>query len=123
MKTGIVRAAAVAALVVGFGSGARAQDPSGRAGEDLWRLESGEPAETSGAGARIAVRARRFRAYRLDREGMAARLAEAPEGTARVPRERRLALALPRPDGTLVRFAIQESPVMEPGLAAKHPDI
>jgi hypothetical protein len=123
MKSGIVQAAALAALVVGFASGARAQDPAGRAGEDLWRLEAGEPAETSRAGARVAVRARRFRAYRLDREGMAARLAAAPEESARVPRERRLTLALPRPDGHFVRFAIQASPVMEPGLAAKHPDI
>jgi hypothetical protein len=123
MKSGIVRAAALAGMVTSFGSGASAQDPSGRAGEDLWRLERGEPSETSSAGARVAVRARRFRAYRLDREAMAARLGEAPEESARVPRERRLALALPRPDGTFVRFAIQESPVMEPGLAAKHPDV
>src|SRR6185295_14464744 len=32
-------------------------------------------------------------------------------------------LSLPSPAGEFQRFAVHESPVMEPGLAAKHPDI
>jgi hypothetical protein len=32
-------------------------------------------------------------------------------------------LSLPAPAGGFQRFSVAESPVMEPGLAAKHPDI
>src|SRR3954447_17944867 len=32
-------------------------------------------------------------------------------------------LAVPAPDGSLQRFAVYESSIMEPGLAAKHPEI
>src|SRR5262245_34729504 len=123
MKIGIVGASVLGVLALGVVAGARAEEPADGTGQELWQPEAGRPAETSAAGTRVAVRARRFRTYRLDREGMAARLATAPEERARVPHERRLVLALPRPDGTFARFAIQESPVMEPGLAAKHPDI
>ena len=32
-------------------------------------------------------------------------------------------MSLPAPDGTFRRFAVQRSSVMEPALAAKHPEI
>ena len=32
-------------------------------------------------------------------------------------------LTLPAPDGSMQRFEVSESPIMEPGLAARHPEI
>src|SRR5262245_39225860 len=111
MRGGIVGASALGLLVLGMLAGARAEEPADGTGRELWQTEPAPPAPRSVAGARVAVRAQRFGAFRLDREGMAARLATAPEERARVTREQGLLLALPRPDGTFARFAVQESPV------------
>jgi hypothetical protein len=59
--------------------------------------------------------------YRLDVKGLREVLSKAPmEGTeAAAPVE----LTLPMPDGRFLRFAVEESPVMEPALAAQYPEI
>ena len=50
-------------------------------------------------------------------------MAGAPREHGRAAPERPLVLSLPAPDGGFQRFAVHESPVMEPGLAAAHPEI
>ena len=61
-----------------------------------------------------------FRTVRLDQNALLQLLARAPmEGTAATG----VTLSLPLPDGTFGRFRIVESPIMEPGLAAKFPEI
>ena len=50
-------------------------------------------------------------------------MAGAPRERGRAARERPLVVSLPAPEGGFQRFAVQESPVMEPGLAAMHPEI
>jgi hypothetical protein len=50
-------------------------------------------------------------------------MAGAPRERGRGAHERPLILSLPAPDGGFQRFALHESPVMEPGLAAQHPEI
>ena len=122
MKTGIVGACVLGLVAIALVE-ADAGEPADDIGRELWERVEASPAETSSTGARPAVRLRRYAAYRLDREGMAARLAQAPDETSRAARDRRLVLALPAPDGRFLRFAVHESPIMEPGLAAKHPDI
>lgn len=60
------------------------------------------------------IRASRFAGYTLDRGAMAStldRLADARE------------VLLPTPDGTIQRFRLEHTPVMESGLAAAHPEI
>src|SRR4051812_8452758 len=85
----------------------------------------GRPAAVH-AGNAAEIRASHFKAFRLDAAALGARLSTAPEIGLRA---RALAqgsgtvVSVPAPDGTLQRFEIQESPVMEPGLAAKHPAI
>ena len=71
-----------------------------------------------------ALQLRRVRAATLDLPGMRALALEAPmaRGGSKVTSSS-LTISLPHPSGGYQRFALEEAPVMEPGLAAKHPDI
>ncbi|MCE3282650.1 MAG: hypothetical protein K0Q66_1387, partial [Chitinophagaceae bacterium] len=63
-----------------------------------------------------------FRALKLDTVGLLALLETAPKEftlAANTP----LVIALPMPDGTTARFAVVNSPMMEPGLQAQFPYI
>lgn len=69
----------------------------------------------------LAAALRHARPLTLDAAGLRAALAGAPlEGQ---PNAAPVLLALPLPDGSTGRFRVVESPVMEPGLAAKFPAI
>src|SRR5262245_19419895 len=67
-----------------------------------------------------------FRALTLDDAALKADLAGAPsvglKGRAAAAGPGTV-LALPAPAGGVERFAVVESPIMEPGLAARHPEI
>ena len=75
-----------------------------------------EPATWTRVSARLSdhrphtVNPRAFAAYRLDRTGLLEEL-----GTGRV--------AVPDPDGDLVSFRVEPTSVLEPGLAAAHPEL
>jgi hypothetical protein len=89
--------------------------------DGLWsdRLEAEIPA----AGVRHIVPAA-YRTLALDRGALAAALAAAPlEATVLEGRAAAARIELPRPDGSFERFAVVESPVMAPALAAKYPQI
>ncbi len=61
-----------------------------------------------------------FAAFRLDLDAISTALAAAPrETSAAAP----VTVSIPAPDGSLSRFAVRESPVVEPGLARAHPGI
>ena len=79
----------------------------------LWTGVAGTP-RPARTGARPAIRPDRFRSFRLDRVGLRSALAGAGSG---------LVVSLPAPGGGFQRFALELSPVMEPGLARKHPNI
>lgn len=81
---------------------------------------------SAGANARgkaPALQLRRVRAATLDLSGMRALTAAAPLARGAQASSDELLISLPHPDGGYQRFTLEESPVMEPGLAAKHPDI
>ncbi|GAA3748992.1 hypothetical protein GCM10022225_36560 [Plantactinospora mayteni] len=69
------------------------------------------------------VHAERFTGYALDRASLAATLDRVPEERLGTASAQSLVVALPAPDGTFQRFALVDSPVMAPGLAARHPEI
>lgn len=105
-------------------------EPAGKAvigqrAAPLWQSISVGPAAAS---ARIAVsktpalQLSRFHAASLDLPGMQAVTAGAPRETARAVAST-LTISLPHPDGSFQRFVLEESPIMEEGLAAKHPEI
>jgi hypothetical protein len=79
--------------------------------------------DVSSRGAERAVQARSFRAATLDRNLINSALARAPMEFTAAARTAPAVLSLPHPDGSFQRFAVVESPVMEAGLAAKHPHI
>jgi Metallo-peptidase family M12B Reprolysin-like/Carboxypeptidase regulatory-like domain/Domain of unknown function (DUF4214) len=75
------------------------------------------------SGKQVEVQPRRFRAFTLNRVAMQSALAAAPREFTAAARQATFILSIPSPAGDFKRFAVHESPVMEPALAAKHPDI
>ena len=67
------------------------------------------------------TRVRKGRRLALDRGPLAATLARAPMEGAETRRKQPV-LSLPTPEGGVARFAIVESPVVEPGLGHRHPE-
>ena len=90
-----------------------------------WRQLPGELSTNARDGRVPDIRAERFAAYTLDRASLADTLADVPAERAGTARRGQSALtvALPTPTGRFQRFALVDSPVMEPGLAARHPEI
>ena len=120
----VVLAIALAATVaaVPAGTGNAAGPPAGK-GKGVWKNLNERPAPSRN-GVAAQVRAERLRALELDRAELAGVLAEAPaEQPGRSQPPNALVLQLPAPDGTFQRFALTESPVLEPALAASHPEI
>jgi len=64
-----------------------------------------------------------FRALTLDRASVSAAVSGAPMEFTEAARLSPAVITLPHPDGSFQRFTIVESPVMEAGLAAQHPEI
>ncbi len=62
-------------------------------------------------------------AYRVDVAGLASSLAQAPDEAALAVGAHALTLTLPDPTGAEQTFAVVESSLMAPGLAARHPEI
>jgi len=100
----------------------RAADVPHDATQDLWQ-SSDDGAAAAAASPRTARRFRRFRSLKLDARALAAAMAGAPRERSREAREHPFVLSLPVPEGGFQRFAVHESPVMEPELARRHPEI
>jgi hypothetical protein len=93
---------------------------------DVWQRQSGRSAAAARGGDsdgdRGTLRPLKAQALGLDRGGMAALLAGAPREFTNAAKQRPLVIELPDPDGKFQRFTLVDSPVMEKGLAAKHPE-
>ena len=107
------------ALAVAFGAGASPAAPN-----PIFRDVS-----TSGVQAlpaRTAAEAPlpgHFRALEVDLAGLESQLAMAPFERSAAAEATPLVLRLPYPDGTDRAFRVEESPILEPALAAKFPEI
>ena len=75
------------------------------------------------AGTEGRVHARNSRSLTLDTAGLKSALADAPREYTPAARDTPLVVSLPAPDGSFDRFALQESAIMAPGLARRHPGI
>ena len=127
-------AVAVAALVLAVCGPATAQVQTSRAAaaaaaaaahpsQAFWTDVRGTPAALSARGTEPTVTLQRFRGLALDRSGLSAVLAAAPAEFSAAARSRPMIVSLPHPGGGWQRFELVDSPVMEPGLAARHPNI
>jgi len=66
---------------------------------------------------------RSFRALEVDVDALEGLLGRAPAERSAAAAAAPLVLALPYPDGTSRRFRVEESPILEPELAARFPEI
>ena len=111
------RCAWAVSLVVGAAAGIGRADVTAVSDDGLWQVLDAMPAgaEREAAWVRPGV----FAPAKLDRAGFERLLGAAPREGAGAPLE----IQLPTPRGGLARFRVVESPVMEPALAAKFPEI
>jgi hypothetical protein len=112
-------------LVVGPGMrpAARAAVTRTSGAIDLWHRVDSESAKASLGDALVPVRPGAFDVFMLDEGLLDATLAEAPDELASFAKTEDYRMSLPMPDGSLETFRIWESPIMEPELAAAHPEI
>ena len=90
-------------------------------GDGIWRAVAADALDT--ADAEAWVRPEAFSAFILDEDALGATLAQAPLEFSEQAAQSQPEIALPLPDGTIAWFRFVESPVMEPALAAKFPEI
>src|SRR4051812_24732141 len=94
-----------------------------QASSDVWDPISSKLPD-SRAGAPADIQPERFSAFKLDQSELEAGLAAAPKaGLNARGATGSVVLTLPAPRGGFQRFEVFQAPIMEPGLAAKHPDI
>ncbi|MYM94501.1 hypothetical protein GTP90_11590 [Rugamonas sp. FT81W] len=110
----------IAFMALGWTISSSAAAPSQTTGE-FWQ-------DVGPAGGRSAQAAgtsgpRRFHAASLNRNGLKQLARSAPLERTDAAAVSPLIISLPHPDGGYQRFAIVDSPIMEAGLAAKHPEI
>ena len=110
------------ALLPSTATAAPPEDKAPQAAAGHWKKLSGKPTETRN-GKPAEISADGAPTYALDRSSMESSLEEAPQENTAAADKDPLVVSLPAPDGSMQRFALQESSVMEAGLAAKHPDI
>ena len=114
--------AAASCLLPQLSGRARAQTTQAAARDRLWQSVDKIPAAP--ANARIGIRPTKFKAFTTDAALLRSTLAQAPlELTAQPPAAAGSEITLPKPDGTMARFQIEEVALMEPALAAKYPGI
>jgi hypothetical protein len=100
-----------------------AQAVLGQRAAPLWQsLSAGTSAARTTSAKAPALQLSRFHATTLDLPGMQSLTASAPREQSRAVASS-LTISLPAPDGSFQRFVLEESPIMEAGLAAKHPEI
>lgn len=75
------------------------------------------------AGAEVALSVSNYRTFELDLNALRTALRAAPAEGGAAARTQACFIELPVPDGGAMRFRVEDSPVMHPGLAARYPDI
>jgi len=115
--------AVAAAAIPGIADSAVAAPGAKQGSDSLWSKTEARP-KASDNGHQRRVNPSDYTAYTLDGSGMDALLSRAPMERKRgAVAGAGITVSVPAPNGDLVDFAVEESPIMESGLAAKHPEI
>jgi len=101
---------------------AGAEAPATQRAAPFWQDVTIAPSATA-RGKTPALKLRRLRTATLDLAGIMSAAANAPLARGERTLSGGQVISLPHPDGGYQRFALHEAPIMEPGLAAKHPGI
>ncbi len=90
--------------------------------DKVWRKidKSALPQQAEAAKAVVAAK---YETFRLNKSALLEILNQAPQEFSSVEQNKEIILTLPLPDGSLSRFSVKKSSIMEPKLAAKHPEI
>lgn len=88
--------------------------------DGLWRTVDENSISQKAQG---AIRPRAYKTVRLNNSALANRLAQAPMEFSDGARGSAIVITIPMPDGTFAKFRVVESPIMEPALAARFPEI
>ena len=96
--------------------------PATQRAAPFWQDVTIAPSATA-RGKTPALKLRRLRTATLDLAGIMSAAANAPLARGERTLSGGQVISLPHPDGGYQRFALHEAPIMEPGLAAKHPGI
>ena len=115
LRRAVLGLAAAGALALGAPAAAHAS---------AWSAVAKPAAAHNGHAA--AIKASHLRTFKLDAAAMRATLAKAPKlalNARALSASDGEVVSLPAPNGKLERFSLQDAPVMEPELAALHPDI
>ncbi|GAA4015612.1 zinc-dependent metalloprotease family protein [Hymenobacter fastidiosus] len=107
------------ALLGGLLCAAAGQPQTAVAQRVLWADAAQAPAAARQTMARLS----QYRSVTVQLESMRATLAPAPVEQGAGARNSATVVSLPLPDGTSQRFRIVQTPVMEPALAARYPNI
>ena len=92
-----------------------------QSGQNFWRSANENLISTNMDNRTIIPNS--YQTLELDLSGLKEYLRSAPDEFSNESRETPLLLDLPMPDGNLATFAVSYSPMMQPGLAAKYPQI
>ncbi|MFG2037516.1 M12 family metallo-peptidase [Dactylosporangium sp. NPDC048998] len=120
-RLGAIAVAALLALPVALLAQPASAAPG--KGKNPWQRVNGAPPAKSKHGHKPDMKAKRLAAFTLDRAGLKADLDSAPREQRQATHQASLVVSLPAPGGDFQRFELVESPIMEAGLAAKHPEI
>lgn len=101
---------------------AGADVPTTQRAAPFWQDVTIAPSATA-RGKTPALKLRRLRTAALDLAGIMSAAANAPLARGERTLSGGQVISLPHPSGGYQRFALHEAPIMEPGLAAKHPGI
>jgi hypothetical protein len=121
MKRTVGRAIAGAFAMAIIGAAA----PAAHAQSGAWDPVSNLPS-TSASGAAAAIKATAYSAFTLNSGAIGASLRAAPKiglKARSAAASSDTILTLPKPDGSFERFRVENSPIMEAGLAAQHAEI
>ena len=113
----LIRLFAVSLFLVSFQALARAQTSADR----VWTAV--DESSLAGRSTERSVVPSAYRTYSLNKDAVLSVLESAPAEFSAESRLAQTVLTLPMPDGTFGRFRIEQSLVVEPGLAAKYPEL